>query len=699
MELINELLEEREQYMERFCFATERIRGILEEASDAGCPVTAHGNAFGTYFKQTASFLIQIADFYDKKTKGGFDDSSLEEWQALNHSLYQDVLGTNYEKSFANPAYAAEMLGEEFAALLCALYTEMRSNIVYAFEERLFYLTTTFELFIEVYNILEQPDAQKDEVCPAIYYYFFDYADITIADGLRDSFDPSRSFATDIICNSNLNDLRYLYYFGEYISDNELKTASYLNTLSEKEIQDMASTFTEGYRRGFELYRIDITKKKTVNIRYHLGFERIIREVIKQFRAMGLEPCIYRAGVSISRRNLRGKVGYYGASPNKQYEYDHRMDDAIFFDKAYADRRLQEQRQALEAMKSLCAVFAGPAVVETFGEEPFNPVEKKEALQYTQKQQKCKLEYQSANGLLSNEYIPGDQTSFSIIAYPLPEIGKDYENIFKDTIRVNTLDQEEYLGIQTKIINALDAGEYVTVTGRGANRTQLTVALTPMEHPEKETRFENCLADVNIPLGEVFTSPQLAGTNGILHVTKVFLNDLEYHDLRLTFQDGIITDYMCSNFDTAEKNKNYIRENVLFHHETLPMGEFAIGTNTTAYAMGRKYDISHLLPILIAEKTGPHFAVGDTCFSHEEELVTYNPDGRQMIAKENDYSRLRHTDSSKAYFNCHTDITIPYDELGDICVHTKAGEIIPIIEAGRFVLPGTEGLNHALISM
>ena len=698
MEPVNEISEEKEQYMERFCFATERIQGILEETSEADCPVTAHGNAFGIYFKQTASFLLQIAELYDKKSKGDFTNYSLEEWQELNYALYQDVLGTNYEKSFANPAYAAEMLGEEFADLLCALYTEMRSNIVYAFEERLFFLATTFELFIEVYNILEQPDAQKDEVRSAIYFYFFDYADITIADGLRDSFDPARSFATDIICNSDLNDLRYLYYFGEYISDNEFKTASYLNTLNEKEIQDMAATFTEGYRRGFELYRIDITKKKTVNIRYHLGFERMIREVIKQFRAMGLEPCIYRASVSISRRNLRGKVGYYGASPNKQYEYDHRMDDAIFFDKAYADRRLQKQRQALEAMKSLCSVFAGPAVVETFGEEPFNPAEKKEALQYSKKQQKHKLEYQSANGLLTNEYIPGDQTSFSIIAYPLPEIGKDYEDIFKDTIRVNTLNQEEYLDIQTKIINALDAGEYVTITGRGANRTQLTVALTPMTNPEKETRFENCLADVNIPLGEVFTSPQLTGTNGILHVTKVFLNDLEYHDLELTFQDGIITDYMCSNFDTAEKNRNYILENVLFHHETLPMGEFAIGTNTTAYAMGKKYGISHLLPILIAEKTGPHFAVGDTCFSHEEELVTYNPDGRQMIAKENDYSKLRHTDSSKAYFNCHTDITIPYDELGDICVHTGKGDIIPIIKAGRFVLPGTEALNMALES-
>ena len=82
---------------------------------------------------------------------------------------------------------------------------------------------------------------------------------------------------------------------------------------------------------------------------------------------------------------------------------------------------------------------------------------------------------------------------------------------------------------------------------------------------------------------------------------------------------------------SKEKNKKYIHDNILFHHDTLPMGEFAIGTNTTAYAMGKKYNISHLLPILIAEKTGPHFAIGDTCFSHEEDLVTYNPDGKQMI--------------------------------------------------------------------
>ena len=164
----------------------------------------------------------------------------------------------------------------------------------------------------------------------------------------------------------------------------------------------------------------------------------------------------------------------------------------------------------------------------------------------------------------------------------------------------------------------------------------------------------------------------------------------------MEFTDGLVTGFSCDKFEEEEKNEQYIRQNLLFQHETLPMGEFAIGTNTTAYAMGQTYQIADLLPILIEEKTGPHFAIGDTCFSHEEEMRTYNPDGKEMIAKENDFSRLRHTDSRHAYFNCHTDITIPYHELGDIAVNCTDGTQILIIRDGRFVLPGTEPLNDAL---
>ena len=125
-----------------------------------------------------------------------------------------------------------------------------------------------------------------------------------------------------------------------------------------------------------------------------------------------------------------------------------------------------------------------------------------------------------------------------------------------------------------------------------------------------------------------------------------------------------------------------------------PLGEFAIGTNTTAYVAARKYGIEEKMPILIAEKTGPHFAVGDTCYSWSEEIRVYNPNGKEIVAKDNSVSLNRKTDVSKAYFNCHTDITIPYEELEEISVVTKEGKHIILLKDGKFVLPGTEILNE-----
>lgn len=125
------------------------------------------------------------------------------------------------------------------------------------------------------------------------------------------------------------------------------------------------------------------------------------------------------------------------------------------------------------------------------------------------------------------------------------------------------------------------------------------------------------------------------------------------------------------------------------------MGEFAIGTNTTAYVAARRLGVEAKLPILIAEKTGPHFAVGDTCYSHSEEVRVYNPDGKEIVAKDNERSLLRNTKPSEAYFNCHTDITIPYDELEELTAVRKDGTRLEIIKKGRFVLPGTEPLNEA----
>ena len=170
-----------------------------------------------------------------------------------------------------------------------------------------------------------------------------------------------------------------------------------------------------------------------------------------------------------------------------------------------------------------------------------------------------------------------------------------------------------------------------------------------------------------------------------------------YNQVKDDFENGRITAYSCGGFPTEEEGRKYIEENILFHHETLPMSECAIGTNTTACAEASRLGILERLPILIAEKTGPHFAVGDTCYSHEEENRVFNPDGKEIFAKENEYSLMRDTDPENAYFGCHTDITIPYEEVGLLAAVRADGAQIPVIRDGRFVLKGTDFLNKPLI--
>ena len=678
---------------ERFLLAKERIQEIESE--------NALSEEYRKYFVKVAEFLTMVCETYFFIMKDGLKNAALQELQERNFRLYEDILPENYEHSYANPEYSVDRLGEAYGKILCFLYAELRSIIPLAYEKKLEDMVIRLELFLEIYGSF-CCEEQESGGLPAlealeetIYWYVSDYAREATDGKLRDMLCPEADFALQII-EGDLSDPRYLYYFGEYVTDNEIKTWKHLNSLPDETLQKMADTYTEGYRIGFEVGNKDISKKKTVNIRYCLGFEPMIRKAVENFRKIGLKPTIYRAASSILQGRGMNRIGFYGAIPNKQYDFDHKDDQALVLDKKLVQVRLEAWQEGYEKYKEQAAVFGGPAVVEVFGETPADLKEKPQALHLSEVQQRLAVEYMAAAGELQNRYIRGEERSFTIIAFPVPEIGMDFSKIFDEVIRINTLDYKLYQRMQQIIIDTLDQGSYVLIKGMKGNKTNMKVMLHTLENPEKQTNFENCVSDVNIPVGEVFTSPVLTGTEGTLHVSKVYLNELEYKNIMLTIKNGMVTDYICSNFDSSEQNRKYIKDNVLYHHESLPLGEFAIGTNTTAFVAARKYGIEDKLPILIAEKTGPHFAVGDTCYSHAEDVAVYNPDGKEIIARDNECSLKRLEKDSNAYFNCHTDITIPYDELGEVSVVTSDERVIPIIEEGRFVLPGCEELNIPL---
>ena len=673
----------------RYELAIERIENIKGENTVS--------EKYRDYFRTLADFALLVDKLKEKIENGEYYKFSIEELECWNTHLYDDVLGEHYKTSYANPAFATEKFGIEYGRLLSFLYTELRGVIPYAFEKKTEYLDILFELFIEVYNQFEEEnEPEYEHVRQTIYWYASDYCDVFLADRIKEQIDPEDNFAADLIMNNDFNDVRYLYYYGEYVSENEKRTAMHLNELPLETIQKMADVYTEGYRIGFVNTGKNLSKKATVNIRYTLGFERVIRIAIENFRKMGLKPTIYRAGVSVLTKRQHLKIGYYGGIANKQYEYDHKDDQALILDRQFMERKLEVMRTTYEQYKDLARRHAGPACMETFGEEPFTPVSKSEAVKLNDKQKEISLEYDSKSSQIVNSYIPGDERSFTIVAYPVPEIGDQYEEIFDEIIKINTLDAKVYEKVQQTIIDALDQGTSVHILGNNGNHTDLRVQRYKLKDPKKETIFENCVADVNIPVGEVFTSPVLEGTNGVLHVSQVYLNELLYKDLEVTFSNGMVADYSCKNFEHELENKEYFLDNVLYRHPTLPLGEFAIGTNTTAYVAAKKYNIADKMPILIAEKMGPHFAVGDTCYSWAEDIKVYNPNGKEIVARDNSVSIQRKEDVSAAYFHCHTDITIPYEELKSITVECADGKEIEIIRDGIFVLPGTEILNEPL---
>lgn len=646
-------------YEERLVLVEDRIAQIADQP--------AVKEPFAQYFKDIAAGILKLKNF--KKDSG------------FNKEFYSGFLKENYGKNYADPEYAVKMLGKDYGQILSAVYAKTADCVKTVFQGDIKYLCIYSELIVELYNYFEDSDdVNAAEINACVYSFMHDYEEIFSEDSIGKMLDPAYDYYARLVEDADVSKDDYLYEYGLYVGNNELMSRKYLASLTDEQIRSMADTYTEGYRIGFITCNKDITKKSVVQIHYPLGFERMVKAAIENFKKMGLSPVMMP----------------YSTSVNKQYDYDHKEDMALWMDKAYVEYRNECLHNALEKNKDIACKCGGPAVIEIFGEEPFAPESKSENASYSDEQQKLSVYMTSRRSQLINQYIKGEERSFTIIAYPVSDIGDSYDEIFAETVKINTLDYILYRDMQQKIIDVLDTADRVHIVGTNGNKTDLYVKIHELENPDKETAFENCVADVNIPVGEVFTSPVLEKTEGKLHVSQVYLNELNFLNLEIDFKDGMIEKYTCTNFDDEEENQKYISDNILYHHKSLPMGEFAIGTNTTAYRMARVYDIAAKMPILIAEKTGPHFAVGDTCYTYDEDNMTYNPDGKAIVARDNSVSILRKEDISKAYFNCHTDITIPYDELGAITVIRHDGSTCDIIRDGRFVLPGTEELNKPL---
>ena len=167
--------EDEEVLAERCQLAVERIREIGGE--DLLQP------EFGHYFKRTAEFLLLLEETRQFLKSGKAKQASLKELQKRNKSLYEDILPENYGKSYGNPAFAVEKLGE-YGQELSWLYVQMRAGIGAVYEGKTEEYVIRLELFTEVYAAFSyewhenQKLPKKEEIRETMYWFVSDYADI-----------------------------------------------------------------------------------------------------------------------------------------------------------------------------------------------------------------------------------------------------------------------------------------------------------------------------------------------------------------------------------------------------------------------------------------------------------------------------------------------------------------------------------------
>ncbi len=248
---------------ERYSLVRERIRQIPGEHLGNGI--------FEDYFGFCAKFLLMMDDTMEFLAQGGLEKASVEELKRRNDMLYEDILPKHYEESYGNPAYAVSRLGEELGAELSFLYAELRSLIGFVYEGKLEDVVIRMELFAEVYGAFccameeEGELPSGEEVRKILYWFVSDYADVAAERRIREQVcadEPGPEChcaeggccqgitSLKMIMESNLNDVRYLYRYGEYVSDSTLEMAEFMAGLPEETIAGMADTYTEGYRIG-----------------------------------------------------------------------------------------------------------------------------------------------------------------------------------------------------------------------------------------------------------------------------------------------------------------------------------------------------------------------------------------------------------------------------------------------------------------
>ena len=630
-------------------------------------------NEIALFLNKAHELLLDRINFYENFSEQYFLDSTFEQLYEDNKKFYLEI-NEKYDESYANPHITRIKLPEKIADIASSFYYEAICSVQFIIQKKDLFFEKVLKKFILLSNAIENQRNLYEVIEDFEKEYFVENYRLEL-----ENMYSSSNYATNLLQKADLSDLRYLFSYGINISETELEFAKLLQHFDQEQIHDLAAQMTYGYLKGFERHNKQMGNRNQARIVLIAGLEKIAKEIQLILKSEGYTGFV---GDLIFNKSLSQAVADY----NKTKE--------VVLDEAHYQTSYEAYEQVLAENKKDLYAYQGNIIMVCFGQKnrklkEYEPV-------YSTKYD-LKKDYDLKKRSIFETYVPKSEISYTGMAFPVKDINPDnYKQIFIDVMKINKMSADEHERMQDELIDLLDQGEYVELIGFKGNETNIRVYLHKLDDPDKETNFVNCGSDVNIPVGEVYTSPQLEGTNGLIHLKQIRVAKIHFKDVRIKVENGFAVEYSCENSGNAEEDHKLMEEIIFHHRDRLPLGEFALGTNTYAYKVAKEDGILHQLHTLIYEKLGPHIALGDTCFAWAEDTPLYSKNKKLVIAKDNEFSIRRKENVAEAYVNLHYDLTIPYDEIGLISVHLRNGKNIEILKNGLFTIESLSPLNKYL---
>ncbi|MCD6322749.1 MAG: aminopeptidase [Clostridiales bacterium] len=594
------------------------------------------------------------------------------------NKIFFKEMAEDYEHNFSNAEYLHE-LGFPDVDLLSVIYRVFDRSLRNVMLNRPIFVWNKSDLLLALSVFFKDLDRNKlqsafDKQCCLTQIQVEDSRMLessTIINGFNRTLESANGMEFD-----------WMAGYGVYISPLEQDMCKFWYSLSELTLDRIATHIVDAFFHGFISQSRSIDNRTNVRLMYAIGQEALAQRVVELFRNRGFEPIILQPSSS---------------AYSEQCIEDHKYDFSAYIISTCYEGQSSAYSLATERYRDYIQNTCGFIRIGTFGKRTNMVASGTNAYKPGAQTLKLYGEMLAKNRSIEAGILKPDRLSFCSIVFPDKRVGKDFKAIFDSFYKLNTEESKPYELIQNELIDILDKCDSVRLVGMNGNRTDMTVNMMQLKDKTSQTKFLNCGGDINVPHGEMFTTPLLTGTDGILNVNEIYLRGKFYKNLTLTFKDGHVTDYSCNNFEDSEENRRYIFENLLNNTENAPIGELSIGTNTLAYKTAQEYSLFSCLPILLAEKMGPHIAIGDPCFARGEDSAVYNIyDGKEMVARENEITANR-AQNPDCYVNFHTDITIPFNEMGLFAgVNLKTGEEHIIIKNGRFVPEAAHKLNENL---